>query len=88
MVHTYRGREQLDQVLEQLGPIAKMESAPRMEGRFMSMILVADRDGVAEAKRQEAEEAQAEAAEDGATEKKTSDGKDGADASAPSASSE
>jgi hypothetical protein len=88
MVHTYRGREQLDQVLEQLGPIAKMESAPRMEGRFMSMILVADRDGVAEAKRLEAEEAQAEAAEDGATEKETSDEKDGADASAPSPSSE
>jgi translation initiation factor IF-3 len=51
MVHTYRGREQLNTVLEQLGPIAKLESSPRMEGRFMSMILVADRDGVAEAKR-------------------------------------
>jgi translation initiation factor IF-3 len=51
MVHTYRGREQLNLVLEQLGPIAKLESSPRMEGRFMSMILVADRDGVAEAKR-------------------------------------
>mgnify|MGYP001824934605 CR=1 FL=1 len=51
MVHTYRGREQLDAVLEQLGPIAKMESSPRMEGRFMSMILVADREAVAEAKR-------------------------------------
>jgi translation initiation factor IF-3 len=51
MVHTYRGREQLDEVLKQLGPIAKVESNPRMEGRFMSMILVADREGVAEAKR-------------------------------------
>jgi translation initiation factor IF-3 len=52
MVHTYRGREQLNAVLEQLGPIAKLESSPRMEGRFMSMILVADREAVAEAKRQ------------------------------------
>jgi translation initiation factor IF-3 len=51
MVHTYRGREQLNNVLEQLGPIAKLESSPRMEGRFMSMILVADREVVAEAKR-------------------------------------
>ena len=51
MVHTYRGREQLNTVLEQLGPIAKLESSPRMEGRFMSMILVADREVVAEAKR-------------------------------------
>lgn len=51
MVHTYRGREQLNEVFKQLGSIAKMESTPRMEGRFMSMILVADREAVAEAKR-------------------------------------
>ena len=53
MVHTYRGREQLNTVIEQLGPIAKVESTPRMEGRFMSMILVADREAVAEARRAE-----------------------------------
>jgi translation initiation factor IF-3 len=57
MVHTYRGREQLNEVVKQLGPIAKMESSPRMEGRFMSMILVADREAVAEAKRLEVETA-------------------------------
>jgi translation initiation factor IF-3 len=51
MVHTSRGRKQLDEVRKQLGAIAKLESAPRMEGRFMSMILVADREAVAEAKR-------------------------------------
>ncbi len=61
MVHTYRGREQLDAVLEQLSPIAKLETSPRMEGRFMSMILVADREAVAEAKR--LAEAEAEGAE-------------------------
>ena len=66
MVHTYRGREQLNEVLKQLGSIAKMESSPRMEGRFMSMILVADREAVAEAKRltQEAVTAEAAAKED------------------------
>jgi len=59
MVHTYRGREQLNEVVKQLGSIAKMESSPRMEGRFMSMILVADREAVAEAKRLAEEGAQA-----------------------------
>ena len=63
MVHTYRGREQLTAVREQLGAIAKMESSPRMEGRFMSMILVADREAVAEIKRAEAAAEKAEATE-------------------------
>ena len=67
MVHTYRGREQLKNVFEQLDGIAKMESSPRMEGRFMSMILVADREAVAEAKRA-AEEAAEEAAKEAAAE--------------------
>jgi len=69
MVHTYRGREQLDEVLKQLGSIAKLESAPRMEGRFMSMILVADREAVAEMKRaaeQDDATGSAEASSDGA----------------------
>ena len=52
MVHTYRGREQLDEVVKQLGPIAKVESTPRMEGRFMSMIVIGDREAIAEARRQ------------------------------------
>ncbi len=53
MVHTNRGRDQLNEVVKQLGPIAKMENPPRMEGRFMSMILIGDREAVAEAKRLE-----------------------------------
>ena len=69
MVHTYRGREQLNEVLKQLGSIAKMESSPRMEGRFMSMILVADREAVAEAKRlaEEVAEATSKPAEEAVT---------------------
>ena len=67
MVHTYRGREQLNAVIEQLGPIAKVESSPRMEGRFMSMILVADREAVAEAKRAEEAEGAAEGKSEEAT---------------------
>ena len=66
MVHTYRGREQLNNVFEQLDGLAKMESTPRMEGRFMSMILVGDRDAIAEAKKAEAEAGGGEATEEGA----------------------
>ena len=57
MVHIDRGRKKLQQVKEMLGTLAKMENPPRMEGRFMSMILVADREVVAEAKRLEEIEA-------------------------------
>lgn len=71
MVHTYRGREQLKAVIEQLGPIAKVESSPRMEGRFMSMILVADREAVAEAKRAEEAEEAAEGKSEASTEEAT-----------------
>lgn len=66
MVHINRGREKLQQVREMIGDLAKMENPPRMEGRFMSMILVADREAVAEARRldtQEAAEAPVEAEE-------------------------
>ena len=53
-----------------LGNLATVENPPRMEGRFLSMILVPNREGVAEARKaleaQKAEEAAAEAAEEGA----------------------
>ncbi len=63
MVHTSRGRAQLNEVVKQLGSIAKMENPPRMEGRFMSMILIGDREAVAEAKRLEEQAKKAEGAE-------------------------
>jgi len=53
MVHKNRGRTQLEEVMKQLGPIAKMENPPRMEGRFMSMILIGEREAIAEAKRKQ-----------------------------------
>jgi len=64
MVHPQRGRQQLDQVNKLLGPVAKMESSPRMEGRFMSMILVGDREVVADMKRKEEAEQASERAEE------------------------
>ena len=61
MVHPQRGYQQLNQVRDMLGEIAKVESSPRMEGRFMSMIVVGDRDAIAEAKKKEQTARQEEA---------------------------
>ena len=68
MVHTHRGREQLEAVIEHLKPLAKLENPPRMEGRFMSMILVGDREAIAEAKREAEAEAKADASENASDE--------------------
>ena len=57
MVHKSRGRDQLEGVLRDLGAIAKLENPPRMEGRFMSMILVGDRDVIRDIRRSEKQEA-------------------------------
>jgi len=62
MVHRELGREQLDRVVEMLGPIAIVENPPRMEGRFLSMILVPNREAIAEERKQQEAEAR-EAAE-------------------------
>ena len=39
MAHPERGRQVLDKVLEILEGICIVESSPKMEGRFMSMLL-------------------------------------------------
>ena len=63
MVHRELGRRQLDRVVEMLGPMASVENPPRMEGRFLSMILVPNKEGIAaEAKRLAEEEAAVKAA--------------------------
>lgn len=61
IVHTSLGFEQLDRVKAMLADIANVESTPRLEGRFMSMILVPNRDAIArlERARQQAEGAEA-----------------------------
>ena len=65
MVHRGLGREQLDKVVELLGPIATVESPPRMEGRLLSMILVPNREAIeAERKAEAAAEAEAKNAEE------------------------
>jgi len=59
MVHRQLGREQLDRVVAMLGPIASVENPPRMEGRFLSMILIPNREAIAELVKQEQAEAKA-----------------------------
>ncbi|MGE4649553.1 MAG: translation initiation factor IF-3 [Myxococcota bacterium] len=54
MVHRQLGRQQLDKVVELLGPLAAVENPPRMEGRFLSMILVPNREVVEAEKRAQA----------------------------------
>lgn len=61
MVHRELGRVQLDKVVELLGPIATVENPPRMEGRFLSMILVPNREVVEQERRlEQAAKAEAE----------------------------
>lgn len=72
MVHRNLGRVQLDRVVEMLGNLATVENPPRMEGRFLSMILVPNREGVTEARRKEEAERAEEAAASGAEEAATS----------------
>jgi len=62
LAHRELGRRQMDRVTQMLGPIATVENPPRMEGRFLSMILVPNRDAVAEALRAERKAQKVEAA--------------------------
>lgn len=62
MVHREHGYKQLDKVKELLAALAATESPPRMEGRFLSMILVGNREEITRVKKLEAEAAKAEAA--------------------------
>lgn len=65
MVHRSIGHQQLERVTTMLGNLATVETLPRMEGRFLSMILVANREGVAEARKKQELEDQAAAQEGG-----------------------
>jgi translation initiation factor IF-3 len=60
MVHRENGYKQLDKVREIIGPLASTESMPRMEGRFLSMIMVGNREEITKQKKLEAEAAKVE----------------------------
>ena len=61
IVHTRLGRDQLDRVKEMLADIATVENQPRLDGRFMSMILVPNREAIKQLKRAEPDEETPEA---------------------------
>lgn len=69
MVHREIGRQQLDRVNELLGNLATVENPPRMEGRFLSMILVPNKEAIQE-ERRAAEKAAKEESAAGASAKK------------------
>jgi translation initiation factor IF-3 len=68
MVHRGIGEKQLARVTQMLGAIAAVENPPRMEGRFLSMILVPNREAIAELQKAERKAAAARAAESPASE--------------------
>jgi translation initiation factor IF-3 len=67
MVHRNLGYDQLDNVKNLLSAVANVENPPRMEGRFLSMILVPNREAIAEMARAEKKAAKAAAGEKKAT---------------------
>jgi translation initiation factor IF-3 len=86
MVHREFGYRQLKHVTELLSDIANVENPPRMEGRFLSMILVPNREAIAEIRRAQASDKAAEAVEvvaDLEVEPQTADGSGDAEAAPP-----
>jgi len=80
MAHRNVGYAKLDQVRDLLAEPAKVENAPQMSGRFLSMIMVPDREGIEAARKEEAEAAKRAArAEDG----EGGDGGEGGDEAQP-----
>ncbi len=66
MAHRRVGYEKLDQVKDLLGELVTVENPPQMTGRFLSMVLVPNREAVEAAKKAMPEEADgAEGAEGG-----------------------
>jgi translation initiation factor IF-3 len=54
MIHRERGTERMQQIIEDLGDISKVEAPPRQTGRRMTMILAPDKRKIEQIKRREA----------------------------------
>ncbi|MFM8264910.1 MAG: translation initiation factor IF-3 [Acidimicrobiia bacterium] len=57
MAHPELGKKVLDEVLEKLGPIAKVDTEARLDGRSMTMVLSPDKKAAANAKKANAKPA-------------------------------
>ncbi len=82
MVHREFGYRQLKHVTELLSDIANVENPPRMEGRFLSMILVPNREAIAEIKRAQESDAPGDEDSGAGVETETPTAGDTADAKA------
>jgi len=69
MVHREFGYKQLDHVRDLLSDIANVENPPRMEGRFLSMILVPMREAIEALQRAEAKSGKSDKSSDKSSEK-------------------
>jgi hypothetical protein len=54
MVHRQRGYDRMNDIVEELSDIAKLEVAPRQTGRRMTMMLAPDKAKIEQIKRREA----------------------------------
>ena len=70
MAHRKVGFAKLDRVIELLGELVTVENPPQMNGRFLSMVLVPNREAV-DAARKEMEAAEARAKQEAAQEEAT-----------------
>lgn len=84
ITHPERGRALLDRMVADLEGIALVESAPRLDGRNMTMVLVPDKAGLkARAKAERAEQEAAAAAEQAGAEAPAPETSPAPDSSAP-----
>lgn len=56
MVHQDLGRRLMDQVLERLQEVGKIEQPPKMEGRFMTALLIPDKKKIEDYKKKKVKE--------------------------------
>ena len=68
MIHRHRGTERMNDIIEQLSDISKVEMPPRQTGRRMTMMLAPDKPKIEKIKRREASKQQDEATEKPANE--------------------
>ena len=74
MAHPELGTRILDQVIEVVGPLGKIDSQARLEGRSMSMVMSPDKKAAEAARKaKEAEEAEARELEQAGTEPEAPD---------------
>jgi len=88
MIHRDRGTQRMNDIIEELSELGKVETPPRMAGRRMTMIMAPDKPKVeaykrAKAKQKLADASDAEAAKDDAPAKKDASSKKSSNTSKP-----